>query len=853
VLTPGRDPLGALAERFTRHAAIDRDDFLARARTEPQALATAARALTARVGRDAATADQRVVLVVDQFEEVFASHVDQAEREAFIRLLVTASQPDDAGAPPVLVLLGIRADFYGHCQRDTLLGQAVTDKRTFDVTPMTQDQLSAAITRPAEAVGVNLEPGLVDRLLRDLSTPGQALAESRGDAAAPDTRLPLLSHALREIWANHDGTWLTLADYEKTGTIWSAVARTAERVWIACDAAEQEIARRLLLHLVYVGPSGTVMARRVVPLADLRQADEPQESDIATAAVLDKLADARLVIIGQDTAELAHEALVHTWPQLVEWIEKDRAALVERRRLTEDADQWEARGRRGGLYDNVKLAGVDATLAGASPQLPERSAAFLAASRRASRARIRRRRAGAATLLALLAAIGTTLGVVANLYSQVSSRNAVIESERIAIEADTLRATDPALSRQFALAAYRRAPNERSAQSLLESATTPTDTELDVGGTVRQVAFSQDDQMLAAAGTADRVRLWTVNSAGLFTAAGTLATGASCVIAFDPTVVRLLVTGCADALTFWNLTDPQRPTRIAAMGIPGPATTTQLAFNAAGTLLATGDGHGSVRLWGVSSGVAAHLVGQSTQSGPVTSLAFSPDGTTLATVTGGTALLWNLRSAAPFATPIAFDTSASAGLESTVAFSPRAHALVVADQGSQLNTWDATNFTRPTLLPGTEPPLSPAADPTDPIEPLAFSFDARVLAATKNIPAAGDTEPVIAVYALKAKDPATVASVTQDTDKVPLPSLGKVFAAVYSHDDRFLATACADGKVRIWPGDVYGSGFFLGSPRGTSPATSDGHYLAVPGIIDRSSGDNYIEIWDIVSARSGCR
>ena len=150
-------------------------------------------------------------------------------------------------------------------------------------------------------------------------------------------------------WQQRDGAVLTLAGYEATGGIWEAVTRTAEALYAGLTEPEQETARRLLLRMVRIGEGGAEDTRRRVRLTELPTTD-------AVAKVLTVFADARLVTMGTDTAEITHEALLRAWPRLRRWIDADRAGLLTGQQLAQAADAWDREGRDSGvLYRGARL------------------------------------------------------------------------------------------------------------------------------------------------------------------------------------------------------------------------------------------------------------------------------------------------------------------------------------------------------------------------------------------------------------------------------------------------------------------------------------------------------------------
>jgi hypothetical protein len=361
LLTPGAQPLTELAVRVARLAGVATGGVLDDLRTDPDRLVLAVRqallaeaepamALGSAAGQGDLQLSQllreaggradsaRLVVVVDQFEELFAPGVDEAERGGFIRALCAAatSRPEVGELPPAVVVLGIRADFYPRCTPYPELRELLQDGQVV-VGPMSPTAVRRAIEAPAARAGLRLEPGLVEVLLRDAGVTATADRDDRGGGLAVGM-LPLLSHALLETWQHRSGATLTVDGYLTAGGIRGAVATTAEACYQALDPGEQAIARQVLLRLVTV-EEGTEPTRRRVDRAELLEG-RPAEEATRIAGMLDRLAAARLVTMDRETVEVTHEALLGAWPRLRDWLRDDRDALRIHRQLTDAARIW---------------------------------------------------------------------------------------------------------------------------------------------------------------------------------------------------------------------------------------------------------------------------------------------------------------------------------------------------------------------------------------------------------------------------------------------------------------------------------------------------------------------------------
>jgi len=334
VLTPTAHPLETLAVELTREsesvtaAATLMDDLM----QDPRSLGLFLERQTPR---------RHTLLVLDQFEELFTLCRDEFEREAFIDNLLNAinlSSSNAGGSENITLILTLRADFYAHLAQYPELRDAVAHQQEY-IGPMTTEELRRAIEEPAKRAYWAFEPGLVDLILRDV-----------GDEPGA---LPLLSHALLETWKRRAGHTLTLKGYADAGGVRGAIAHTAETVYQSLSPSEQMLARNIFLRLTELG-EGTEDTRRRASFDELMSHAENADD---VRAVLNRLAEARLVILNEDTVEVAHEALIREWPQLREWLTQDREGIILHRHLTEAAQEWELLERdAGSVYRGARLA-----------------------------------------------------------------------------------------------------------------------------------------------------------------------------------------------------------------------------------------------------------------------------------------------------------------------------------------------------------------------------------------------------------------------------------------------------------------------------------------------------------------
>jgi hypothetical protein len=268
VITPGRDPLAELAIGLAALSGGDavafRDGLLRRPAQSHLAVRQALAADAARRDGELMSAGgtKRLVLIVDQFEQVFTLHPGmegEPARQAFIAALHASACPAEPGDDPsALVVIGVRGDFCDRCAAYPELVCALQEGQ-FVVGPMTEPDLRLAITGPADEAGLRIGDALTDTIIGDLRTPG---------STAEVGVLPLLSQAMLLTWENRDGNRLTSRGYGQAGGIRLAVGASADAVYDSLSAEQQALAQELLVSMTVVGRDGR-LSRRPVNRADL--------------------------------------------------------------------------------------------------------------------------------------------------------------------------------------------------------------------------------------------------------------------------------------------------------------------------------------------------------------------------------------------------------------------------------------------------------------------------------------------------------------------------------------------------------------------------------------------------------
>jgi uncharacterized protein YjbI with pentapeptide repeats len=276
---------------------------------------------------------KRLLLVVDQFEELYTGCAD-TEQQQFVEALLAAVE---SGSRAVTLVLTLRADFYSYVVNYPPFGEALNKYPAQNLSLMKAEEMQSAIELPAEKLGVKLEEGLTQLILKDVKQePGN---------------LPLLEFALTQLWEKQSRGQLTYQAYSEIGGVAKALSNHAEAVYGKLSQEEQKQAQRIFLQLVRPG-EGTEDTRRVAT-----------RREVGNWELVTFLAgeEARLVVTGhnevtgEETVEVVHEALIWEWELLVGWLNKYRDVLLRKHEIEYSAKKWRDRGKTGGYLQGKML------------------------------------------------------------------------------------------------------------------------------------------------------------------------------------------------------------------------------------------------------------------------------------------------------------------------------------------------------------------------------------------------------------------------------------------------------------------------------------------------------------------
>jgi WD40 repeat protein/serine/threonine protein kinase len=850
VVRPGRRPLAQLAELAellgqlapaddpTARAADASAAAIAELRAQPGLVGVRLRARCRRAG-----GPDRVVLYVDQFEELYTLGADPAERAAFVACLEGVA--DDASSP-LRVVLSLRADFlYRMAEEGHFLAE--TTRGLWFLRPMARDGLRDALVRPLEAAGYRFEsPAMIEAMLDGLD--------------GTRSPLPLLQFTAARLWEARDreARYLTQASYDQSGGVAGALSAHANAVLASLSPADQQLCRAVVLRLCT--PERT---RAVVALSELH-------AHAADRAALDevirRLADARLIVIEAGgerdgtTVELCHESLIERWDKLQHWLAESQQDSRFVARLSAAAHQWETGQAADGLLwrDRAALEAADWLArrraehgAGQPLGLGARDERFLLAVVALFERVRRRRRRIAAGILATASVVATVVLVLAlsvrreAVAAQLEARQAR-NATRMAT-ARELEDRDPttmlALLREVEPPGLPRGWAELASKGLQSGLAREVRS---WGMAVYCAAWSPDGRRVVAGLRDGTARVWTVGDPAapiVLRGHDTGVLGA----AWSPDGTRVVTASSDKTARVWRVDGSAPP--IVLRG--HTAQVWAAAWSPDGARIVTASVDHTARVWR-ADGTGEPVVLRGHDNG-IASAAWSPDGARIVTASvDRTARVWRADGTGEPVVLRGHDADVEAA-----AFTPDGRHIVTGSDDKTVRVWNADGTGEPVVLRGHDGSVRSVDISPDGARIVTASTDRTARIWTID----GRGEPLVlhghdnlVFTAAWSPDGASIVTASEDqtTRVFRLDLLGasapvalrgheiSILAIAYSPDSQRIATGAADRTVRVWRAD--GSG---------PPVVLRGHDLAIPSIafspdgqrVVTASDDQTVRVW----------
>ncbi|KAB8316364.1 CHAT domain-containing protein [Tolypothrix campylonemoides VB511288] len=764
---------------------------------------------------------QLIVLIADQFEELYTLCTNFEERERFLDCLLNAV----SDTPSFKLVLTLRSDFYGYAQSYRPFNDALEDN-CLNLGPMNEQELREAIARPAQLCGVTLEAGLVKRILNDV---GQRPNRQENDSPqkSPPDKLPLLEFALKQLWAEatkHGTRQLTNEAYDKIGGIEKALGKYAEDVYrrllwaeatkrvtrqLTNDAYDQiggieralglyaeDVYRRLReeyklqkrqikrIFTQLVRPGETTATEHTRRLATRRELGEENWE------LVNRLnnEDVRLVVIGHDeatneeTVEVVHEALIRGWERLKKWVNSDRDFLTWQERLRKDMRDWE----NGGNKKDDLLRGTSLDLAkGWLEKRPEDISAAerlfieegleLRDRQRQKEERDRQRELEAARKLrklAIIAIIATVLMSVTAYFALSQSENFKIRAESAnasaTLELDGLTASLKVGKELEKLQHSGRAEDSTGIEVLkeLQQVVDSVSEKNRLTGHIDQVnsvSFSPDGQTIATASADKTIKLWRRNGSLIDTL--TWHSDEVQAVSFSPDKEirkQIIATASADkTVKLWrhdgSLIDTLTGHNDKVLGV---------TFSPDGQMIASASADKTIKLWRRNGSLIDTLTGHNDK---VLGVAFSPDGQMIATASAdNTVKLWQ-RNGSLINTLRGHNERVYA-----VSFSPDGKMLASASEDNTVKLWQLNGS-----------PITTLTGHRYRVHSISFSPDGKILAS-------GSGDNTIKLW--RVVDNSLMTTLTGHSNEV----LQVTFSPDKNSNMQIIASASADKTVKLW-------------------------------------------------------
>jgi len=793
--------------------------------------------------------NDRVLLIADQFEELYTLCSEEAARQSFLNQLIAGFPKSDdltsggGMTRSARLVLTMRADFLSNALSYRPFADLLQNA-DLKLGPMNREELTDVIVRPAETLGVVFEAGLVERILSDVE--------------AEPGNLPLLEFALTELWQRRQGKQLTHGAYTDIGEVQGALARHADASYRRLSPAEQQQMRRMFIQLVRPG-EGAEDTRRLATKAELGE---------VSWSLVKQLADDRLVVTSRseaahvETVEVVHEALIRNWGELRGWMTADRTFRVWQDRVRGAMQQWqETQKDEGSLLRGVALAEAEEKLKERPDDLSEAERDFirqsLQATERQDQETAARRRREIRTAWGI--AVGSLVGVVISsgsgwiawnqtneaklnqanslgrysqsLLSEGKDLDAFVQAIRAGKIVHKHRTSDPEVMHALQKAlSQRREPNRFVGHQDL----------------VYSVAVTPDGKTLVSGGGDKMIRIWNLEKEDeprILTEHESPVTS----VAVTPDG-KTLVSGSDDnTIRVWNL-EKGGASRI----LPGhESAVNSVAITPDGKTVVSGSKDRTIRVWNLEKGGASRILTGHKSS--VNSVAITPDGKTV--VSGSkdrTIRVWNLEKEGE---PRILTGHKSA--VTSIAITPDGKTLVSGSRDGTIRVWNLEKGGRPPILTGHKDPVFSVAITPDGKTVVSGSYDKTIR--VWNLEKGGESRILTghegAVYSVAiTPDGKTVVSDSDDKtirvwnlEKRGEPRIltgheGAVYSVAITPDGKTVASGSYDETIRVWNLEKGGESRILTGHESsvTSVAIAPDGKTVVSG-----SDDGTIRVWNL--------
>ncbi|OYE03375.1 WD40 repeat domain-containing protein [Nostoc sp. 'Peltigera membranacea cyanobiont' 232] len=846
---PGSDPFHALALALVPlyTPKLDQTDQIAQARKMAGYLQDGSVILLdvfAKIQQN--HPNHRVLLIADQFEEIYTLCNDQEIRRKFLDcLLVSLETLTSLTSSATVLVTTMRADFLGNALSYRPFAD-VLQNGDVKLGPMNREELTQVIEKPAQKFGVTFADGLVKRILDDVENqPGN---------------LPLLEFALTELWNKRTGKQLTHKIYEEIGQVEGALARHADEKYGNLTDDEKEKVRRIFIQLVRPG-EGAEDTRRIAMKAELGE---------QSWSLVKKLADARLVVTSrnlssQETVEVVHEALIRNWGELREWMNTNRVFRAWQERLRSAKGQWEATNKdSGSLLRGAALAVAEEKLKERPEDLIDEKEFIEQSIQEGNRLKqaeaARRKREirtawgiAAGSLVAVVISGG--LGFTAWNETKQAQLNLAESLGRYSLslfnEHKSLEAFVPAIRAGKILQSQHKTNSEvMNALQTVRFQGRERNSLEGHSNAVNSVSFSPDGKTLASGSGDKTIKLWNLETGKeIHTLTGHSNAVAS--VSFSPDG-KTLASGSLDkTIKLWNLETGKEIRTLNGHS----SSVTGVSFSPDGKTLASSSGDKTIKLWNLETGKEIRtLTGHSSS---VTSVSFSPDGKTLASGSGDkTIKLWNLETGKEIRT-----LTGHSNYVASVSFSPDGKTLASGSLDNRIKLWNletgkeirtltghSFSVTSLSFSPDGKTLASGSLDNRIKLWNLETGKEIRTLTGHSNIVNSVSFSPDGKTLASGSGD-YTIKLWNLETGKEIRALMGHsliVFSVSFSPDGKTLASGSWDKTIKLWNLET-----------GKEIRTLTGHSLIVNSVsfspdgktLASSSADKTIKLWNLETGK----